>query len=78
MIEELMSTDSIRTMISDAWIVDKLSEWGITFLTDVQQKAVAAGILQGKSMIVSAPTSSGKTLIAELATLAATRSGGVA
>lgn len=70
-----MSTFEMRTTIPDVWIGDRLSEWGITFLTDIQQKAVAAGILQGKSLIASGPTSSGKTLIAELAALAATRSG---
>jgi len=69
-----MSTNSIQEMISDDWITDRLSSWGITFFTDVQHKALAAGILQGNSVIVSAPTSSGKTLIAELAALAATRS----
>ena len=44
-----------------------LEEWGIKSLTDIQELAVAAGIPLGSSAIVCAPTSSGKTLIGELA-----------
>ena len=40
---------------------------GIRELTKVQEAAVRAGITQGKSLLISSPTSSGKTLIAELA-----------
>ncbi|MBU2496700.1 MAG: DEAD/DEAH box helicase [Nanoarchaeota archaeon] len=35
--------------------------------TPPQEKAIKAGLLQGKNILVSAPTASGKTLIAELA-----------
>jgi hypothetical protein len=35
-----------------------LADWHIEVLPDVQLKAVQAGIAVGKSMIVSAPTSS--------------------
>jgi helicase len=52
-----------------------LQSWGITALTDVQEKALQAGLLIEKSLIVSAPTSSGKTLIAEIATLKAVDTG---
>ena len=44
-----------------------LEEWGIKSLTDIQELAVAAGIPLSSSAIVCAPTSSGKTLIGELA-----------
>lgn len=37
------------------------------YLTPIQQKAVQAGVLEGKSLLVCAPTASGKTLIASLA-----------
>lgn len=42
-------------------------EWGIQWLTDVQEKAIAAGVAQGASATVRTPTSSGKTLVGELA-----------
>ena len=57
----------------DAWLKDALEEWNIEFLTDIQTRAFTAGAANGTSMIVSAPTSSGKTLVAEAAALAALR-----
>ena len=57
----------------DAWLKDALEEWNIEFLTDIQTRAFAAGATNGTSMIVSAPTSSGKTLVAEAAAMAALR-----
>jgi helicase len=44
-------------------------------LTDVQVCALKAGVADGRSMIVSAPTSSGKTLVGEIAILTALRNG---
>ncbi len=44
-----------------------LLERGIKSLYPPQELAVKAGLLDGKSLVVSAPTASGKTLIAELA-----------
>lgn len=43
--------------------------WGGHYdaLLDVQHKAVEAGLLDGQSLLVTAPTSSGKTLIGEMA-----------
>ncbi|MFH1182125.1 MAG: DEAD/DEAH box helicase [Candidatus Woesearchaeota archaeon] len=43
----------------------------ITELRPSQEKAVKAGLLEGKSLLVCTPTASGKTLIAELAALTA-------
>ena len=57
----------------DAWLKDALEEWNIEFLTDIQTRALAAGVANGTSMIVSAPTSSGKTLVAEAAVMAVLR-----
>ena len=57
------------------WLTDRLQAWGITTLTDVQVLALRAGIANGRSMIVSAPTSSGKTLVGEIALLFALRGG---
>ncbi len=44
-----------------------LSQIGISSLRPAQSKAVAAGLLTGKNVLVCTPTASGKTLIAELA-----------
>lgn len=57
----------------DAWVIARLRDWGITALTDIQVRALKAGVANGQSMIVSAPTSSGKTLVGELAALTALR-----
>ena len=46
----------------DAWLKDALEEWNIEFLTDIQTRAFTAGAANGTSMIVSAPTSSGKDI----------------
>ena len=48
-------------------ITDFLQENGISTLYPPQEKSVKAGLLEGKSILVSAPTASGKTLIAILA-----------
>ncbi|MFH2000536.1 MAG: DEAD/DEAH box helicase, partial [Planctomycetota bacterium] len=55
----------------DPRLVKCLRSWGINTLTDVQIRALNAGIANGCSMIVSAPTSTGKTLIGEIAVLTA-------
>lgn len=49
--------------------IEALEKDGITELNEPQEMAVDAGLLQGKNLVVSAPTASGKTLIAELAFL---------
>ena len=66
----LTSTDSLET---PSWVKSHLKEWGITELTDIQSKALEDGVASGHSMVVSAPTSSGKTLVGEIALLAALR-----
>ncbi|MCK5233245.1 MAG: DEAD/DEAH box helicase [Candidatus Aenigmarchaeota archaeon] len=48
---------------------DALINDGIITLNPPQELAVNAGLLKGKSIVVSAPTAGGKTLIAELAFL---------
>lgn len=59
----------------DAYIKDQVHSWGIVQLTDIQQIALSAGVADGCSLVVCAPTSSGKTLVGELAALAALKSG---
>lgn len=48
---------------------ESLQNHGIKDLNPAQDAAVSAGLLSGKSLVVCAPTASGKTLIAELAFL---------
>ena len=48
---------------------------GFDSLNPVQESAVAAGLLDGKNIVVSSPTASGKTLIAELGMISAVRKG---
>lgn len=56
-----------------------LSAWrsSIGGLNELQQNAInATGLFTGKNVIVTAPTSSGKTMVGELAALKATQAGG--
>jgi len=46
-----------------------LEKDGITHLRPSQRKAIKAGLLDGKNLLVCTPTASGKTLIAELASV---------
>jgi helicase len=73
--EKTMNIEDISGPGVGAWLTDRLRVWGISSLTDVQVRALQAGIADGRSMIVSAPTSSGKTLIGEIGILAALRVG---
>jgi helicase len=52
-----------------------LEKSGFPKLNPVQEEAIKAGILDGESMVVAAPTASGKTLIAEFAALNAIKKG---
>ena len=47
--------------------IEFLKSEGLTKLYPPQSDSVKAGLLKGKSVLVSAPTASGKTLIATLA-----------
>ena len=47
--------------------IDFLSQQGYSNLFPPQEDSVKAGLLDGKSLLVSSPTASGKTLIATLA-----------
>ena len=59
----------------DDQLKESLQHWGFEQLTDVQQRALEAGVASGKSLVVCAPTSSGKTLVGEIAVLQALRRG---
>ena len=49
--------------------IDFLTSQGFEKLYEPQASSVDSGILEGKSVLVSAPTASGKTLIAMLSML---------
>ena len=70
-----MKTSDAQGPGVDTWLLQRLENWGIEWLTDVQQRAIAAGAADGRSLVVSAPTSSGKTLVGEIAVLCALRTG---
>jgi helicase len=58
--------DSIKTSIPEK-LYSVLQAEGIDKLRPAQTKALKAGLLDGKSLLVCTPTASGKTLVAELA-----------
>ncbi|WP_299236457.1 ATP-dependent DNA helicase [Natronomonas sp.] len=60
------------------WFSEHLHEDGIESLYPPQAEAVEAGVADGESLVASVPTASGKTLIAQLAMLAAVDRGGKA
>jgi len=59
-------------------VAERLRESGVEELYPPQAAAVEAGLTEGRNLVASVPTASGKTLIAELAMLSALRSGGTA
>jgi helicase len=58
--------DSLKGNIPEK-LFEILSSEGISDLRPAQSKALNAGLLDGKSLLVCTPTASGKTLVAELA-----------
>ncbi len=59
----------------DAWLSELLNQQNKNDLTHIQELAFQEGVDQGESMVVCAPTSSGKTLIGEVAMLCGIRRG---
>lgn len=49
-----------------AKIIEIISKENISELRSAQEKAINAGLLEGKNLLICTPTASGKTLIAEL------------
>ena len=48
-------------------LLEYIAKKGITELYPPQEQAIKAGLLEGRSLVVSSPTASGKTLIAIMA-----------
>lgn len=63
-----MDLQDIRSLVAPP-IFEVLDKESFSVLRPCQEKAVNAGLLDGKSLLVCTPTASGKTLIAELACL---------
>ncbi|MEM4031777.1 MAG: DEAD/DEAH box helicase [Zestosphaera sp.] len=57
-------------------VVEALRRRGITILTPPQAEAIKKGLFEGRSLVVVAPTASGKTLVGELALINTWLSGG--
>ena len=63
-------------MVSEKGTVEKVLELsGFEKLNPVQDAALSAGLLEGKNLVIAAPTASGKTMIAEMAALKTIKSG---
>lgn len=61
-----MDVSSIRGRVPSE-IVDSLQQRGISSFTPPQELAIKAGLLDSENIVVSSPTASGKTVIAEIA-----------
>lgn len=56
-------------------LIQHIREKGITELYPPQEQAILAGLLEGRSLVVSTPTASGKTLLALMAAYLKTKQG---
>ena len=63
-----MKLNSIKSKIPEKQY-SVLEKTGIKELRPAQQKAIKAGLLENKNLLICTPTASGKTLIAELASI---------
>jgi len=71
-----MGVNTIKTVELEKFginrsIIEKLVELGYEELTEVQRRAIESGLFNGESVLVSAPTNTGKTFIGEIAFLVA-------
>lgn len=70
-----MANERADTLKLTPTLASCLEDWKIASVTDIQKRAIEAGVPLGSSAIVCAPTSSGKTLVGELALANALSSG---
>lgn len=70
-----MQIEQCKDLGIDDELIKRLRSWGIETVTDIQKRSLMAGVADGRSMVVCAPTSSGKTLVGEIALLASLRKG---
>lgn len=64
-----MNISDLRDFGLNESIISKLTQQGFKSLTEVQEKAVKAGLFDRRNLLVDAPTNTGKTFIGELAVL---------
>jgi helicase len=62
-VEDLSQFDVSET------IIFRLKELGFETLTETQERAIQEGLYEGRSLLINAPTNTGKTFIGELAVL---------
>ncbi len=65
----------IEELPLDPEVVEALRKRGIEQLYPPQEEAIRRGLLEGRNLVVAAPTAAGKTLIAELAMVNTARRG---
>jgi helicase len=70
-----MKVEDLKDFGISETIIQKLQSLGFIYLTEVQKEAIRKGLFEGKNLVVSAPTNTGKTFIAELAALVASKRG---
>ncbi len=70
-----MKIEELKSVGIPSELVAQLEANGISMLTSTQVSAIDTGLLSGESLLISAPTSSGKTTIAELAAISAAQQG---
>jgi helicase len=73
LLEKSMQIEDLKSFGISESIIEKLKSLGFVSLTPVQEEAIKKGLFEGKSLVVSAPTNTGKTFIAELAMLVASK-----
>lgn len=64
-----MNIDKLALKGFTSEIITKWKEMGYEALLPVQEEAIKKGILDGKSLLIVAPTSSGKTFVGEMAAI---------
>jgi replicative superfamily II helicase len=65
----MMKIEDLKDFGVPETVIQKLKSLGFTYLTEIQEEAVKRDLFKGKSLVISAPTNTGKTFIAELAIL---------
>ncbi len=62
-------TSQIEDLSINRRVIDLLHSFGIKKLFPTQDSALKSGVLEGKNLVLAVPTSSGKTLVAEISML---------
>ncbi len=71
-----MNSVDVSDLPVEDGVREVLRKRGIVTLNPVQSEAIEKGLLEGKRLLLTSPTGSGKTLIAELGIISHLRRGG--